>query len=92
LSVAKAVSARSKDKMSFERTSTEARGDTGEEIPQDSVRLSEVVAEGNRRQEGRPICPLLVTRLRQSIAAGHYLTPAKIHAAVKRLRWGLFGE
>ena len=82
---AKGDSARGTDMMSFERTSMEARGDTGERIPQDSAKLSEGVGEGHHDQETRPIRDLRVEHLRQSIAAGNYLTSVKIDATVERL-------
>jgi anti-sigma28 factor (negative regulator of flagellin synthesis) len=78
--------------MSFERTSTEARGSTGERIPRDGVRLSEAVDESNHAQKARPNRHLLVERLRQSIAAGDYLTPVKIDGTVERLCRELFGR
>jgi anti-sigma28 factor (negative regulator of flagellin synthesis) len=78
--------------MSFERASTEAREDMGERIPQGSVKLAKAVSVGNHGQEARPIRRLLVERLRQSIAAGTYLTPGKIDATVERLYRGLLGE
>ncbi|MBN2559459.1 MAG: hypothetical protein JXQ75_00825 [Phycisphaerae bacterium] len=77
--------------MLLERTSMEAREDTGERIPQDSVRMPQAVGNGNHGQEARPIRCRLVQRLRQSIAAGDYLTPVKIDATVERLYRKLFG-
>jgi anti-sigma28 factor (negative regulator of flagellin synthesis) len=78
--------------MSCERTSTEARGGTGERIPRDSISLSEVVGESNHAQEARPNRHQLVERLRQSIAAGNYLTSEKIDGTVERLYRELLGS
>ena len=89
---AKADSARGTDMMSFERTSMEACGDTGERIPQDSAKLWEGVGEGHPDQETRPIRDLRVEHLRQSIAAGSYLTSVKIDATVERLCRELFAR
>ena len=78
--------------ISFERTSMEARGDTGERIPQDSAKRSEGVGEGHHDQETRPVRDLRVEHLRQSIAAGNYLTSVKIDATVERLCRELFAR
>lgn len=78
--------------MLLEQTSTEARGDTRERIPQGRVWLLEAVGDGNHGQEARPIRYRLVERVRQSIAAGNYLTPVKIDATVERLCRELLGE
>jgi anti-sigma28 factor (negative regulator of flagellin synthesis) len=75
-----------------ERKSTEARGDTGERHVQDSVKLSETIGEGNHDQETRPISRQLVESLRQSIAAGNYLTSMKIDTTVERLYRELLGK
>ena len=77
--------------MSFERTSREARGDTGERIPQGSITLLEAVGEGNDGQEARPNRHRLLERLRESIATGDHLTPVKIDGTVERLCRELFG-
>jgi hypothetical protein len=77
--------------MSCERTSTEARGSTGERIPRDSIRLLQAVGEGNHGQEARPNRHLLLERLRQSVAAGNYLTSEKTDGTVEGLHRELFG-
>jgi hypothetical protein len=71
--------------MSLERTSTEACEYKGERIPQDCIRLSEDVDESNHGEETQPKRRLLVERIRQSIAAGTYLTPEKTDGTVERL-------
>jgi hypothetical protein len=78
--------------MSFERTSREARGDTGERIPQGSIKVLEAVGEGNHGQEARPNRHRLLEHLRRSIAAGNYLTRVKIDGTVERLCRELFGS
>jgi hypothetical protein len=72
--------------MLLERTSTEARGSTRKRVSQGSVRLLEALFDRDHGQEVRPIRRWLVECLRQSILTGNYLTPAKIDAAVERLR------
>jgi len=78
--------------MSFERTSREARGDTGERIPQGNITLLEAVGEGNYGQEAPPNRRRLLERLRRSVAAGNYLTRVKIDGTVERLYRELFGS
>jgi hypothetical protein len=77
---------------SSQQTCMEARGGSGERSPQDSVKLPEAVGEGSQGQEARPIRRLLVERLRQSIAAGDYLTPEKMDATLERLYRELVGS
>jgi hypothetical protein len=79
------MSARSKRMTSAQQACGEARGGSGERNPQDSVRRAEAVGGGDQGQEAQPIRRLLVERLRQSIAAGDYLTSEKIDATLERL-------
>ena len=78
--------------MSLEWTSTEARVDTGERVLGLGVRLLNAVGEGNHGREARLNRHLREERLRLSIAAGNYLTPVRIAAAVDRLYRALMGE
>ena len=77
--------------MSVELRSTEAHRDTGERTPLDSIKLSVVLEEVELSHEARQNRHLLVERIRQSIAAGDYLTFEKIDGTVKRLHRKLIG-
>jgi hypothetical protein len=77
--------------MSFGQRNTEVRGD-GEWVPQISFGLSEVLEESRQGQEVRPMCDLLVQRIRRGISAGNYLTPEKIDKVVGCVYRELFGR
>jgi anti-sigma28 factor (negative regulator of flagellin synthesis) len=74
------------------RESHVARKAPGGPIPQDRLELSEAAGEGNRGQDAVQIRLELVERIRQSVAAGNYLTSDKIDAAVERLYQVLSGQ
>ena len=64
----------------------------GDLIPEDRVELSATAGEDNHGQDALRICHESVERIRQSIAAGDYLTSEKIDAAVERLCEELLGQ
>ena len=64
----------------------------GDLLPEDRGELSAAAGESNHGQDALRIRHELVERIRQSIAAGDYLTSEKIDAAVKGLHEELLGH
>lgn len=58
--------------------------------PTDAVELSATAREQLERDESAPIRTGLVERVRAEIAAGTYLTDARLDAAVNRMRAEMF--